>query len=139
MRIILITATLLLAGLAGQDGDRVIPAVDPDRVKLELALDPSAILIDVRLKFEYRRRRIEKSVNLPKKADLDKFAEETPRHRPLYLYCTTETRARQAAALLVDHGFLSVYIMEGGLNKWRAYNLPLVKGRKGRYPASSRK
>lgn len=106
-----------------------IIAVDPDRVRLELALDPLAILIDVRMKFEYRKSHIEKAVHLPKKKNLDAFAASTMKHRPLYLYCTTETRARQAAQLLLDHGFERVYVIEGGLNKWKAYNLPVEHGR----------
>lgn len=115
-----------------QTDEKEIIAVDPDQVRLELALEPAAILIDARLKFEHRRRRIENSVNLPNSKSLNEFAAATSKGRPLYVYCTTEPRARQAAALLLGHGFEKVFIIEGGFNKWRAYNLPIVRGRKGR-------
>ena len=125
---VLTDATIYSSEASPQEIKEVV-AVDPDKVRLELALDPLAILIDVRMKFEYRRSRIEKAVHLPKKKDLDAFAASTPKHRPLYLYCTTETRARQAGQLLLDHGFERVYVIEGGLNKWKAYNLPVEHGR----------
>jgi rhodanese-related sulfurtransferase len=114
---------------AEQKIDEPIPAVDPDKVMLELALDPLAIPVDVRMRFEYRKGHIEKAVHLPGKKDLDEFATKTEKHRPLYVYCTTETRARQAAQLLIDHGFEKVFVIEGGISKWKAYKLPLIKGR----------
>jgi len=117
-----------------QVDEKEITAVDPDKVRLELAMDPAAILIDARMKFEHRRRRIPESVNLPNSMILNEFAASTSKGRPLYVYCTTEPRARQAAVLLKKHGFDKVFIIEGGFNKWRAYNLPVVKGRKGRTP-----
>jgi rhodanese-related sulfurtransferase len=103
--------------------------VPPDKVRLELAVDPAAILIDVRMKMEYRKRHIENAVNLPGKKDLDDFCAKTGNFRPLYIYCTTETRARQAAKLLIDKGFTNVFILEGGLNKWVSLNLPTVRGK----------
>jgi rhodanese-related sulfurtransferase len=112
---------------AGQSVADSIVAVDPDKVQLEAALDPAVIIIDVRMKMEYRRGHIEKAVHLPKKKDLMEFAARTSVSRPLYLYCTTETRSRQAARLLVDSGFERVYVIEGGLNKWKAYRLPIEK------------
>lgn len=104
-----------------------IVAVDPDKVRLEASLDPSVIIIDVRMKMEYRRGHIEKAVHLPNKKSLLEFAARTAVSRPLYLYCTTETRSRQAAKLLVNAGFERVFIIEGGFNKWKAYGLPVEK------------
>jgi rhodanese-related sulfurtransferase len=121
--------TMLYTSESSRQEMKHIVAVDPDKVRLELAMDPLAILIDVRMKFEFRRSRIGKAVHLPKKKDLDVFASSTLKHRPLYLYCTTETRARQAGELLVAHGFEKVYVIEGGFNKWKAYNLPVERGR----------
>jgi rhodanese-related sulfurtransferase len=124
----LIILFILIFQVPYQEPVREIPAVDPDKVRLELALDPLAMVIDVRLKFEYRKGHIEKAVRLPKKKDLDAFASVTEKYRPLFVYCTTETRARQAAQLLKEQGFERVSVIEGGIAKWKAYNLPLVKG-----------
>ncbi len=110
--------------------DYLLTVVHPDKARLELAVDPTAILIDVRMKMEYRKKHIENAVNLPGKKEMDAFCEKTGNFRPLYVYCTTETRARQAAKLLIDKGFTNVFILEGGLNKWVALNLPTVRGKK---------
>jgi len=117
----------LVTGLSAQEQPKKVTAVDPDRVRLEVSLDPASIIVDVRMKFEYRSGHIEKAVNLPKRKELDRFIAATPKHRPLYVYCQTETRARQAAELLNEAGFENVFIIEGGIQKWKAYNLPVVK------------
>lgn len=118
----------LVTGLLAQERPKEVTAVDPDKVRLEMALDPSVIIVDVRMKFEYRSGHIEKAVSLPKRKDLDRFIASTAKHRQLYVYCQTETRARQASELLKEAGFERVSIIEGGIQKWKAYNLPVVKG-----------
>lgn len=112
---------------AGQSVADTIVAVDPDKVRLEAALDPAVIIIDVRMKMEYRSGHIEKAVHLPKKRNLMAFAAKTPLNRPIYVYCTTETRSRQAAKILIETGFERVFIIEGGFNKWKRYGLPIEK------------
>jgi len=122
--LVMVNCTLLVA-----QKDSVLTVVHPDKARLELATDPTSILIDVRMKMEFRKKHIEGAVNLPGKKDLDEFCAKTGNYRPLYVYCTTETRARQAAKLLIGNGFTNVFILEGGLSKWVSLNLPTVKGR----------
>ena len=132
---IVIAGLLFLAGMGSElraQKDYVFTVVHPQKMRLELATDRTAILIDVRMKMEYRKRHIEGAINLPRKKDMDKFIATTHDFRPVYVHCTTETRARQAAKLLIDSGFTNVFILEGGLNKWVSLNLPTEKGRQGK-------
>jgi rhodanese-related sulfurtransferase len=121
--LLLVNWTFLIA-----QRDYLLTVVSPDKARLVLAVDPTAILIDVRMKMEFRKKHIENAVNLPGKKEMEEFCAKTHNFRPLYIYCTTETRARQAAKLLIDKGFTNVYILEGGLSKWVALNLPTVRG-----------
>jgi rhodanese-related sulfurtransferase len=109
--------------------ESVIPAADPFNVSLESALDPAIIIVDVRLPMEYRRGHIERAVSVPKRNELDIFAEKTEKSRQLYLYCTTETRSRQVAKILIEKGFTRVAVIKGGIKNWKANRLPVVKGK----------
>jgi rhodanese-related sulfurtransferase len=126
---IIITALLVsFLSASGQVVDS-IKVVDPDKLMLELAVDPTTVLIDVRMPMEFRKGRIEKAVNIPSRQELNLFASAKPASIPIYLYCTTETRSRQAARYLIEKGFTNVSVLEGGLKKWKSYNLPIVKGK----------
>ena len=123
---------MFLAGIGSElraQKDYLFMVVHPDSMRMALATDRTAILIDVRMKMEYRNRHIENAINLPKKKDLDKFIAATQNFRPVYVHCATETRARQAAKILIDSGFTNVFILEGGMNKWVSLNRPTEKGR----------
>ena len=69
---------------------------------------PVAVLLDVRTPQEYREGHIPGSVNLPLQA-LDN-AEEIIENEdtPIYIYCQSGSRSRQAAALLGAMGYTNV-------------------------------
>ena len=46
---------------------------------------------------------------------------------PLVVVCKTGTRANKAAATLTKLGFEKVRVLAGGLDAWRAANLPIEK------------
>ena len=69
---------------------------------------PGAVLLDVRTPQEYREGHIPGSINLPLQA-LDN-AEEIIENEdtPIYVYCHSGSRSRQAAALLGAMGYTNV-------------------------------
>lgn len=74
---------------------------------------PDAVLLDVRTSQEYRSGHIPGSINLPLQ-DLDN-AEEIIENidNPIYVYCRSGSRSRQAAAVLNDMGYSNVYNIGG--------------------------
>ena len=69
---------------------------------------PGAVLLDVRTPQEYREGHIPGSVNLPLQ-DLDNADEIIENvDAPLYMYCHSGARSRQAAALLGAMGYTNV-------------------------------
>jgi rhodanese-related sulfurtransferase len=86
-----------------------------------------AVLIDIREPAEYAAGHalgarsvpltgLETSRDLPKNKSL-----------PLVIVCPTGARAPQAVALLKKLGFENTHVLAGGLNAWRAANLPTEK------------
>jgi len=79
---------------------------------------PSAVLIDVRNAQEYAQGHIPGSINIPLSA-IDK----TPtvienKDRPLFVYCLSGGRSRQAAALLRHMGYGEVEDL-GGISTYK--------------------
>lgn len=84
---------------------------------------PDALLLDVRERDEYRQGRVPGSRNLPLSA-IQGITEVTEDFdRPLFVYCLSGARSRQAAALLQGMGYRNVTNI-GGINR---YNGPIER------------
>ena len=74
---------------------------------------PGAVLLDVRTPEEYRSGHVPGAVNLP----LDRLHErELPADRPVFAYCLSGARSRQAAMLLRRAGYAHVTDLGGICN-----------------------
>ena len=79
---------------------------------------PGAVLVDVRTPGEYREGHIPGSCSVPLQA-LDKIRTVTEnKDTPLYVYCYSGARSRQAAGLLEQMGYRQVKDI-GGISAWR--------------------
>jgi len=88
-----------------------------------------ALLIDVRLKVEYRKERIKNPVNVPSRKNLDRMVDTLDHETPLYLYCTSNTRSISAGEYLKELGFANIYVLEKGIRGWKEAGKPVNKGR----------
>ena len=78
---------------------------------------PDAVLLDVRTPEEYREGRIPGSKNLPLQS-LDKVGSVADnKDTPIFVYCYSGSRSRQAAALLGRMGYAKVKNI-GGIAAW---------------------
>ncbi len=101
------------------------------RQTVELINKQDAIVLDVRTAEEYAKGHIVNSHNIPV-AQIDKGnTTEIDKHKekPVVVVCESGARAEGAAAKLSKAGFQQVYLLRGGLNQWRASNLPVTKKR----------
>ena len=79
---------------------------------------PGAVLLDVRTPEEYAQGHIPGSRNLPLDA-LDGVAQVVPeRETPLFVYCLSGARSRQAAAVLGHMGYTHITNI-GGISGYR--------------------
>lgn len=94
----------------------------------KLAADGSVFLLDVRTPGEYAEARLKRSTLVP----IDELAgrlSELPaeKNRPVLVYCAMGGRSARAAQVLVEHGWRTVYNLEGGITGWKAEGRPVER------------
>lgn len=90
----------------------------------KIAATPNAQILDVRTPEEYVSGHIDNAANVnwngtdfvAKVAALDKT-------KPVFVYCKSGGRSKQAAAKLEELGFTTIYELQGGMLKWDAAGL----------------
>lgn len=83
-------------------------------------------LVDVREPEEYAYEHIEGSVNCPLSA-IDTVCGSIPKNAPVYVFCQSGVRSRQAAERLRLRGCSDLRVVEGGLSAWKGKGLPIIK------------
>jgi len=115
--------------LSGQtDTSQIYTPAGPEDFLTLIRFQENAVLIDVRLPFEYHKGHIENSINIPIKLSPKKFirkVEQFPKDRVLLLYCESDVRSISAARRLYDAGYRKIYVLEGGVMAWKRKFLPL--------------
>lgn len=91
-------------------------------------MNQGAVLVDVRSKGEYDSGHILDSRHLPQE-EMGQAAETLKRFKDKVVIacCESGMRSGAAARVLKTQGFANVVNLRGGLQAWRAENLPLVK------------
>lgn len=90
------------------------------------AMADGALLVDIRGADEHARERIPGAVNVP----LDKIDTLSREGRPLIFHCRSGMRTSAGAAALEDAADgAPCYILEGGLQAWRAAEQPVTLDR----------
>ncbi len=122
------TVLLALAALAYEwsrvraGGQSLAPT---DAVRL---MNQGALVLDVRNRDQFGAGHVIDARNVPN-ADLAQSLETLKRYRdkPVLTCCETGMTANAAARSLREQGFSKVASLRGGLQAWRAENLPLVR------------
>jgi len=128
------TAVLALAVLAyeasrARSGGQSVGPMDAVRL-----LNQGAVLVDVRSQAEFDSGHILDARHVPQ----DQLASSTEtlkkyKDKVVIACCESGMRSGAAARVLQAQGFTKVVNLKGGLQSWRAENLPLVKpGAKGK-------
>lgn len=129
----LIYITLLLTislNLTGQESG--FEYLSPDQFIMDYQAEVFAILIDVRVKKEYRKEHIRGAINLPGFDQLNQFADTLDTETPLYIYCDTYTRSETVAEHLIERGFTNLSLLQDGINGWKRNGLEVVNRREKR-------
>lgn len=97
-----------------------------DAVRL---MNQGALVLDVRSKAEFEAGHILDAKHVPQE-ELAQSAETLKKYREkaVVACCESGMRSGAAARVLRAQGFTKVVNLQGGLQAWRAENLPLVKG-----------
>jgi len=133
----LVGGTLLLALVAAayefsraRSGGQAVGPTDAVRL-----LNQGAIIVDVRTQAEYESGHIIDARHVPQE-DLAQAGDSLKRYKDKVVITCCESGARAAAAAraLGTQGFTKVVNLRGGLQAWRADNLPLVKKEPAKQP-----
>ena len=92
--------------------------------ELYQAVDQGAV--DVRTPQEFAEGHVPGAINLPVEA-VAQWADTLPKDKPVYLYCRSGNRSRQAAEYLKRKGYTNLYNLEGGILAIQREGFPLVR------------
>ncbi|MGZ6983053.1 MAG: rhodanese-like domain-containing protein [Ilumatobacteraceae bacterium] len=87
------------------------------------------VVLDVRTPAEFAAGHIAGAIDIDLTAAT--FAGETAKldpKTPYFVYCHSGNRSAQAVAFLQQHGFNSIYELQGGIAAWQAAGLPVTTG-----------
>lgn len=101
-------------------------SVGPEDFLTLIRFEEKAVIIDVRMPVEFRRERIENSINIPVSKTEKKITAVADSGSVLLLYCTTDYRSTRIASKYYDLGYQKVYNLEGGIEAWKRKGLPVV-------------
>lgn len=96
---------------------------------LELAADPSVVVLDVRTPEEFAEGHLERAQLIDFNAG--GFADAVgslDRNATYFVYCRSGNRSGQATAIMADLGFTTVYDLDGGIQAWEASGGPVTIG-----------
>lgn len=85
-------------------------------------------LVDVRSPLEFESEHISESINIPL-GEMANRAFELKKEANIVLVCRTGNRALRANDLLARHSYKTI-VMDGGIEKWKQENLPVIEGKK---------
>lgn len=117
-------ALLLLPVLAACGAKGSYQNVGPE--ELYRALESGALIVGVRTPEEYALGHVPGAVNLPVE-EVARWADTLPKDKPVYLYCRSGNRSRQAAEYLKRKGYANLYNVEGGVLAIERAGYPLVR------------
>jgi len=90
-------------------------------------VDEGAMLVDIREYNEYVRENIEGAFHLPL-SQLDEIEMALQRGKPVIFHCKSGMRTNANAARLAQKvgGVCEAFVVDGGLNAWKAAGLPVA-------------
>ncbi|MBC8099264.1 MAG: MBL fold metallo-hydrolase [Armatimonadetes bacterium] len=87
-------------------------------------LGAGALILDVRDQSEYNEVHIPGALWIPL-GEIEQRLAEIPREREVIVQCASGRRSNIATSLLQKHGYLHVMNLAGGIDAWRAADLPV--------------
>lgn len=116
---VLLTALLLLSGIACQAETSNIETITPAELSQRLKEPNPPIILDVRTRDEYSSGHIDTALNLPHD-ELERRLGEIPGNKTseIVVYCRSGKRALIAEKILVEKGYTSIKDLAGHWQGW---------------------
>jgi len=90
--------------------------------------NPDFVIIDLRPRNQWERRRIENSINIDfsKEGFLD-YLKKANKNNIYLIHCQKGARGAKALPIMREQGFKHIYHLQGGLNNWIAKDMPIIE------------
>lgn len=98
----------------------MIKQLSPDEAE-QLLAGSNAVVLDVRDEGSFVEAHIEGAIHLSMSA-MKEFCATADKNQPILVYCYHGISSQAVAQHLQDQGFLAVYSLAGGFEKWQAYH-----------------
>lgn len=122
-KIIAVLLTFSLFSCQGQTAGKV-EKLDAKTFSEKINGSSDVQLLDVRTPGEYEKQRIGNAKNIDwNGADFEKKVATFDKSKPIYVYCLSGGRSRQATSKLSAMGYTKIYELDGGIVKWNAAGL----------------
>jgi len=133
--LILLVALIMLAGCGIPPGPvqeaPPFSIVSPEQAATLIeshAKDAHFMILDVRRPEEFSAGHLKNAASIDvTAADFADRIEKLKKTDIYLVYCHGGVRSARAMGIMKDHGFTTVYNLEGGLLKWQSENRPIVK------------
>ncbi len=124
-RMALFISMCLWVVMAGCTGHSNIKNITPEECDA-LLKQQDVQLVDVRTEQEYGNGHLKEAIliNIQGQDFTTKAMQQLDKQKPVIIYCRSGRRSMQAAQILVNEGFETVYNMKGGILAWQAEGLP---------------
>ncbi len=124
--ILIVNVIVLMTGCTKAQSSDVL--ISPNEASTLIEKDSTVLLLDVRTLAEFRSEagHIKNAVLIPVGELENRIQElESVKDNTILVYCRSGHRSGIASDMLIKHGF-KVRDLQGGINNWKAENLPVV-------------
>ncbi|MCG9793051.1 rhodanese-like domain-containing protein [Flavobacterium algicola] len=123
-RLYLLTITLLTLLSCQKQQAQNIAIVDSATFATKIASSENPQVIDVRTPEEFGSEHLVNAKNIDwKRSSFEVEAKKLDKSEPIYVYCRSGARSKQATAKLAELGFTTIYELDGGFMEWSAQGL----------------
>jgi len=117
--IILFLVSAFTFGCKEESSEGTVKIVTAEEMK-ELSQLEDVQLVDVRTPEEYSEGYIEGFQNIDFLSDtFQDDIEKLDKTKPIIVYCKSGRRSAKSSQLLKEKGFVKIYDLEGGIEKWK--------------------
>lgn len=128
LKILSLTASLLMAGCTSMASNPNVKVVSPEEFQAGLADDSTAYLLDVRKPDEFAAGHLigAHHLNWLNTEEFKEGAKALDKRRTIYTYCRSGRRSSAAANYLAEQGY-NVVDMDGGILAWEKAGHPVTQ------------
>ena len=118
-------STIENIGKVSRSGVRHVNAVDAQKI---LEINPDVVVLDVRTPVEFKRGRLENSINVNYYSfSFKKQIGELDKDKIYLLHCQSGVRSGRSIPIMLSAGFKNIIHMDGGISEWKDQGLPLAE------------